>query len=125
MNLLSGVHGAAALYSQPLESSVTVPAARQLYWEYLSALAAVMMRDSNQAITLRAQQVLDNADVWQKAFSAVDQCFWTYSEEYEGGGGDDFPVPPYGIDLRASENWTRPLRDRARPYEGIVVYSPD
>ena len=123
MDLLSGAHGSSTFYSQPFESSITVPAARQLYWEYLSALAAVMMRSSDQPITLRAQQLLDNAGVWQKAFLAVDQCFWTYSEEYEGGGGDDFPVPPYDIDLRISENWTQPVRDRDRPFESFVVNS--
>lgn len=123
--LLPSMHGSSYLYSLPFESQILVPVASLLYWEYLSALAAVMMRSSGQPLTLRAQQLLEDADVWQKAFSANDKCFWTSSEEYEDGGGYDFPVPPYDIDLRISENWTQPVRDRDRPFEDFVVHSPD
>lgn len=123
--LLPSAGGAPLSYCLPFESSIAVPAGNLLHWQYLSALAAVMIRAGGQALSPSVQLLLDNEPVWQKAFLADDRCCWTYSEEYEGGGGDDFPVPPYDIDLRISERWENPVRDRDLPFQAFVMHAPD
>ncbi|NOK15377.1 hypothetical protein, partial [Corallococcus exercitus] len=92
------------------------------YWQYLTALAAVMMRARGLALPPRAIEVLEEADHWQDAFRADDGCFWTFAEEYEGGGGEDYLVPAYDVDLRIADNWQNPTRDRDRPVEGDLTF---
>lgn len=111
----------ATSFSHPFESAVTVPAGHLLYWQYLAALAAVMMRSSGQDISPKAKAILDHAEVWQQKFHKTEECFWTESEEYEWGGGEDYLISPYDIDLRESEHWVQPIRDRDRPFTTVSV----
>lgn len=115
----------ATSFPHPFESAVTVPAGHCLYWQYLAALAAVMMRSSGQRISPKAKAILDRAEVWQKAFQKIEECFWTESEEYEWGGGEDFLLPPYGIDLRECEHWVQPIRERDRSFTTFSVVVSD
>jgi hypothetical protein len=84
-----------------------MPLHQTRYWEYLSAVAAVEQRKQGGEISAQAQAILAAEGRWRKAFSEQAKCFWTASEEYEEGGGDDWPEPPYGIDLREPESWAR------------------
>jgi len=119
--LLSGGVRTTAAYGLPFEPQISIPITSALYWQYLTALAAVMMRARGLALPPRAIEVLEEADHWQDAFRADDGCFWTFAEEYEGGGGEDYLVPAYDVDLRIADNWQNPTRDRDRPVEGDLT----
>ncbi|UVW30665.1 hypothetical protein [Massilia sp. H6] len=89
----------------PYDASIGMPLHHVVYWEYLAAIAAVEQRRQGGALSQQAQAILAHADRWRARFSKHPQCFWTASEEYEGGGGEDWPEPPYGIDLRLADSW--------------------
>ncbi|WP_305825211.1 hypothetical protein [Massilia brevitalea] len=103
--------GAAALADwfsgeqHPHDEAVTMPLHRARYWDYLAALAAVEQRKRAQTLAPHAQALLADTAHWCAAFSADTQCLWTESEEYEDGGGEDWPTPPYGVDLRTFDGW--------------------
>lgn len=123
--LLSGGIRTSAAYCLPFEPQISIPITNALYWQYLTALAALMMGARGLALPPRAIEVLEEADHWQEAFRADDGCFWTFSEEYEGGGGEDYLVPAYDVDLRIADNWQNPTRDRDRPFDAIVALGDD
>ena len=77
------------------------------YWEYLAAVAAVEQRRKSEPLSAKAQAILDDESRWREAFSEQAKCFWTASMEYEEGCGEDWPEPPYGIDLREQESWAK------------------
>lgn len=120
-SLLTGSVRHATSFSHPFESAVTVPAGHLLYWQYLAAITAVMMRSSGQQPSSKAKVILDDAEAWQQAFQKIDECFWTESEVYEWGGGEDYLISPYDIDLRESEHWVQPIRDRDCPFTAFSV----
>ena len=80
------------------------------------------MRSSGQETSPKAKAILDQAEVWQQKFQKTEECFWTESEEYEWGGGEDYLISPYDIDLRESEHWVQPIRDRDRPFTTFSVW---
>lgn len=84
----------------PYDESITMPIHRARYWEYLAAVAAVEQRNQGGELSTHAQAIVADERRWQEVFADPVECFWTASEEYEDGGGDDWPEPPYGIDLR-------------------------
>jgi hypothetical protein len=89
----------------PYDNSISMPLHQARYWEYLAALAAVEQRKQGGGLSARAEAILGDESRWRKAFSEQTKCFWTESEEYEEGGGEDWPEPPYGIDLREPASW--------------------
>jgi len=103
--------GAAALADwfrgeqHPDDEAVSMPLHRARYWDYLAALAAVEQRKRAQTLAPHAQALLANATHWCAAFSEDRECLWTESEEYDDGGGEDWPAPPYGVDLRTPDGW--------------------
>lgn len=112
-NALALFDGATALTGwfgrepHPYDSSISMPLHQARYWEYLAAIAAVEQRKQGGELSTHAQAILADEGRWREAFSEHADCFWTASEEYEEGGGDDWPEPPYGIDLREPESWAR------------------
>ena len=81
-----------------------------------------MIRSSGQQTSAKANAILDRAAGWQRAFQKIEECFWTESEEYEWGGGEDYLLPPYDIDLREAEHWVQPVRERDRPFTAFDVF---
>lgn len=94
----------------PCDTSISMPVHRCRYWQYLAAIAAVEQRRHDQALSAPAAAILDDQESWRALFAEQATCFWTESEEYDEGGGDDWLVPPYDIDLGKLEGWV----DRSR-----------
>jgi len=90
----------------PYDDSIGMPLSHRRYWEYLAAIAAVVQRREGAALSVQAEAILANEGHWRALFTDEATWFWTASEEYEEGGGEDWPEPPYGIDLRQSDSWT-------------------
>jgi hypothetical protein len=115
-NALALFDGATALIGwfgreeHPYDCSISMPLHQARYWEYLAAIAAVEQRKQGAELSAQAQAILADEGRWREAFSEQAECFWTASEEYEGGGGDDWPEPPYGIDLREPESWAQAVQ---------------
>lgn len=93
------------LEKHPYDDSVGMPIHQSLYWKYLAAVSAIEQRKQGGQLSAEAQAILANQNNLQKAFAEQYSCFWTASEEYEEGGGDEWPEPPYGIDLREPSTW--------------------
>ncbi|MEX0142530.1 hypothetical protein MRBLMS1_003398 [Massilia sp. LMS1-1-1.1] len=91
----------------PYDDSISMPLHQCRYWQYLAAVAAVEQRRKSESLSAQAQAILDDENRWREAFSEQATCFWTASMEYEEGCGEDWPEPPYGIDLREQENWAK------------------
>lgn len=77
----------------------------RLYWEYLEALSTIRCLKSGSWPTDTEVQLLLRANSLRESFRDTVRCFWQESEEYEGGGGEDWAVAPYGMDLRGPEMW--------------------
>lgn len=95
--------------SHPFDESILMPAGSFLYWRYLAALSAVCAVASENYTQDDVSLILD-AEALLVSFSDTSGCFWQESEEYEDGGGDDWFVSPYGIDLRIAESWLPAIR---------------
>ena len=104
-NGATGLNGWFGGEQHPYDDSISMPLHQSRYWEYLAALAAVEQRKQGGELSARAQAILDDESRWRQVFSEQAKCFWTASEEYEEGGGDDWPEPPYGIDLCEPASW--------------------
>lgn len=89
----------------PFDEQVTMPVFQPLYWRYLEALSVVEMSTAGHALGEDDWQLLLDAPALRDAFCATQQCFWVESEEYEGGGGEDWQTEPYGVDLRDIVPW--------------------
>lgn len=96
--------------SHPFEEQVTMPVFQPLYWRYLEALSVVELSTAGHALSEDDWQLLLDAPALREAFGATQQCFWVQSEEYEGGGGEDWPTEPYGVDLRDIAPWLAAVR---------------
>ena len=89
----------------PYAEQIAMPVQQALYWAYLEALAAVCAANTGSAMDDAGARMLADAAALRRAFADTRRCFWTESEEYEGGGGEDWEVEPYGIDLREAAPW--------------------
>lgn len=89
----------------PFDDRVTMPVFQPLYWRYLEALSVVGLTTAGNVLSENDWQLLLDALALREAFGAAQQCFWVESEEYEGGGGEDYPTEPYGVDLRDTAPW--------------------
>jgi hypothetical protein len=97
----------------PDDESVWMPIRSSLYWKYLAVLAVLQIspdQAGDEGLTM-----LLTAELMSESFCDVAKCFWRQVEMYEGGGGDEFEIPPYGVDLRDADPWlqaaTAYLRD--------------
>lgn len=97
--------GATGNMKHPLDGQIHMPVHQPLYWRYLEAITLVSDAKLNDNLIEDDVWLLLEACSLQAAFSNTITCFWVESEEYEEGGGDDWPVEPYGIDLREAEPW--------------------
>lgn len=88
----------------PLED-IDTPIQNALYWQYLEALAVIEGALSGASLDEIAKNLLLNAEHWCAAFKQTEFCFWVFSEEYEGGGGEDYEIEPYQQDLRSKSVW--------------------
>lgn len=111
---------AAALFNQnssrrstcvihPHAEQISMPVHQLLHWRYLEALAVVSGAAVGGEITEYDVSLLLQAESLRRAFSDTSSCFWMESEEYEGGGGEDWHVEPYGVDLREVLPWQRAI----------------
>lgn len=87
----------------PDDESVWMPICSSLYWKYLEVLAVQKMSptqvgEDGLAMLLEAESIAES-------FHDVYKCFWRQVDMYEGGGGEEFEIPPYGIDLRDTDPW--------------------
>ncbi|MDO6384703.1 hypothetical protein [Uliginosibacterium sp. 31-12] len=87
----------------PDDESVWMPICSRLYWKYLEVLAVLQM--SPAAAGDEGLAMLLGAESLAESFRDVEKCFWRQVEMYEGGGGDEFEIPPYGVDLRDTDPW--------------------
>lgn len=94
----------------PFDEQVTMPVFQPLYWRYLEALSVVELSTAGHPLSEDDWQLLLDAPALREAFCATRQCFWVQSEEYEGGGGEDWPTEPYGVDLRDIAPWLAAAR---------------
>lgn len=111
----SSLGGWFGLEAHPYDDSIGMPLSQCRYWEYLSAVAAVEQRRAGGALSVQAEAILADEGHWRTLFKDEAAWFWTASEEYEEGGGEDWPEPPYGIDLRQTDSWTSEVAARAVP----------
>lgn len=111
----------------PFDDHIRVPANSKLYWQYLYAMAVVRAVHSGLPLSCEAKSFLAQATSWREAFSDTHACFWIEAEEYEGGGGDEYPVPPYDLDLTDEASWTDPtIHASSKPFEDFdVALFPD
>jgi hypothetical protein len=103
----TGLTGWFGRASHPYDDSISMPLHQLRYWDYLAAVAAVEQRRQGEPLSAQAQAILDDEASWRQAFSEQALCFWTASEEYEEGGGEDWPEPPYGVDLLEPDSWAK------------------
>lgn len=113
--------GRAQRFDHPMESMITVPAGNGLYWQYLKALCAVKARFAGCTLNADASEMLADADTWRQRFEQRESCFWNYEEMYEDGGGEDYPVAPYDVDLTLPVKWQSPTPGRDDPFENFVM----
>ncbi|OQW87335.1 MAG: hypothetical protein BWK72_14110 [Rhodoferax ferrireducens] len=59
-----------------------------------------------------AMSLLHDAQRHCAAFEKSERCFWVFSEEYEGGGGEDYEVAPYNVDLRDRRVWLTAINEQ-------------
>ncbi|ANH76804.1 hypothetical protein ACS15_5570 [Ralstonia insidiosa] len=97
-------------YEHPLEPLIMIPADNAAYWQYLKALTAVFARHASVALQADAAEILADAEHWRTVFRNNNACCWQVAEMYEEGGGDEYPVPPYDIDLTNASSWETPVR---------------
>lgn len=123
VQLVSDGAAGAGSYRHPLEPSITVPVGSVLYWQYLRALAAVLVRAARRPMDAKSNALLAEADTLRQAFEAQERCFWTLSQEYDEGASEEYLVAPYDIDLREIGNWTKPTRGRDQPLENVHIWT--
>lgn len=105
----------------PLESMISIPVGSSLYWQYLKALCAVKARFAGRTLSDQASEVLAQEDSWRKRFEQREHCFWNCTEFYEDGGGEDYLVAPYDVDLTLPVKWQSPTPGRDDPFESYEV----
>lgn len=99
--------------AHPFEENISIPSNKPLYWQYLKALVAVDAKCANFQMGDGASKVLADSERWIQKFSAQDDCFWMYSIEFDEGGGEDYRVAPYNVDLTYPPNWIESVRGRS------------
>lgn len=87
----------------PDDESVWMPIRSVLYWKYLEVLGVLLMTPAQ--VAMEGLSLLLAAESMAELFCDVDRCFWRQVEMFEGGGGDEFEIPPYRIDLRDTDPW--------------------
>lgn len=116
------VKPSATTVAHPFEEHLSVPAYSKLYWRYLYAIAALRAAHSGLPLSCEAKSFLALATSWREAFADTQGCFWIEAEEYEGGGGDEYPVPPYDLDLTDEASWTDPtIQASSKRFEDFDV----
>lgn len=125
MDILRSPDVLASPIEHPFNKATRIPAGQFLYWQYLQALCAVLVRFHGQPLSTAMQAVLESAETWLTAFQQTGNCFWQIQEFYEGGGGEDYVQPPYDIDLTYLDNWGTPKRQPDRPFTDFDVHVPD
>jgi hypothetical protein len=108
-------------HAHPYEPCIGIPAQHVVYWQYLRALCAVLAPCLGMTLNADADAMLAVVVQWRAIFQADDVCRWIFSEEYEGGGGEEYPIAPYDIDLCEESNWTTPTRGRYMIFEPVPV----
>lgn len=108
-------------FDHPIESMITIPARNRLYWQYMKALCAVKARFAGYTLNEDASELLAQADTWRQRFEQREICFWKCAEFYEDGGGEDYPVAPYDIDLTVPVKWQSPTLGKDDPFDDFVV----
>lgn len=91
--------------NHPYDEMIQMPVRRTLYWQYLKALSTIKALEATQIPSDQYIELLMQAESLSKSFRDTTQCFWLESEEYEGGGGSDWEVEPYDVDLRDEQIW--------------------
>lgn len=114
-------NGHRQFFDHPMESMITIPAGNRLYWQYMKALCAVKARFAGCTLNEDASEFLAQAESWRQRFEQRENCFWNCAEFYEDGGGEDYPVAPYDIDLTVPDKWQSPTLGRDDPFENFVV----
>lgn len=89
-----------------------MPVRRTLYWQYLKALSTIKALEATQIPSDQYIELLMQAESLSKSFRDTTQCFWLESEEYEGGGGSDWEVEPYDVDLRDEQIWLNVIQTK-------------
>jgi tetratricopeptide (TPR) repeat protein len=122
MELIGGDESPATLMGHPFEESISVPAYSTLYWQYLYALAVVKAAYSGQPLSDEAQSFLAQAPQWRQAFNDERACFWICEEMFEDGGGTDYQLPPYDLDLTEEASWRDPtMTNSSKPFTDFVL----
>lgn len=94
--------------THPTEEFVSMPVHKPLYWKYLEVIILIkIMQIDHTHCDSKIFQILLEMGSLRTAFEDCDACFWIESEFFEGGGGDEYPVEPYGIDLREAAPWEK------------------
>jgi len=109
----------------PYDESIGMPLHRSEYWHYLLALAVVMQRKESEPLSPAGQAILAAQGSWQTRLSQQQACLWMVSEEYDGGGGEDWYEPPYGIDLRTARGWAGQAPEPSTPPAPVSLSARD
>lgn len=114
-------NGHRQFFDHPMESMITIPAGNRLYWQYMKALCAVKAKFAGCTLNEDASEFLAQAESWRQRFEQRENCFWKCAEFYEDGGGEDYPVAPYDVDLTVPDKWQSPTLGRDDPFENFIM----
>lgn len=89
----------------PEDNGHSMPIQYIPYWRYLEALLIIEAILGGEGVGDQEIALLQEAETLSASFQKVSECFWTMHEEYEGGGGEDYEIAPYNVDLRETEHW--------------------
>lgn len=92
------------------DQMISVPLRSPKYWQYLGVLSVVEASLAGQKLHTPLVDILINASAWVQVFNDSDGWLWVESEIYEGGGGDEYPIEPYNLDLRDREIWRKAIK---------------
>ncbi|CAL60717.1 Hypothetical protein HEAR0507 [Herminiimonas arsenicoxydans] len=112
-------------FAHPMEPMIMIPAKNARYWHYVKALTVVKAKYSGIVLDDEMTDMFNNAEYWRQEFSDQKTCFWNCSEEFEDGGGEEYLVAPYDIDLTDISNWEVPTRGRDIPFDNFSVSMPE
>ncbi|WP_153117683.1 hypothetical protein [Rhodocyclus tenuis] len=82
------------------------------YWLYLQAISVVSAGLAEEAVNGQMLDCLLTASTLHEQFRKDDTWQWIEAEFYEEGGGDEYPVVPYEIDLREKRLWIDALTNQ-------------